>query len=131
MLRATRLISRIATLALVLVGLCFSDQSLAQLNCATQQCVQVRFFNNGQNRNKYCWIDDTGTVLAYSTTFAVTGYGQDSKGGTPKTQVSGWTIVVNNATHDCDTTPKPLSGTVNAYGSTVANTDFLTVCPGS
>ncbi len=93
-------------------------------NCETQQCVQLAT-NNGQKGNNV-WI--YGSIAnAYSVSFARVGYGQDSIGGTPATEVMGFYRSASAWTADCPDL-LPVTGQGSAYNSGTTNTDFMTVC---
>lgn len=117
-----------ALLALGLLGVVVAGQSSAALNCATQQCVEVAT-NNGQVGNN-AWTPGMKSYLAYSTTYADTGYGQDSKGGTAGAKVMGFYRPVTSFTPDC-TGITPVSGTATAYGSGTQNRTFTSKCEAS
>jgi len=103
-------------------------------NCKTQQCVQVGDNNGTEGDN--CWITEkvkeNYVGRAYSTTYAAKGYGQDSKGGTPGTDVDGYYRKISSGARDCELQDVyPSSGTAVTYQPGTTNDTYKTKCAAS
>jgi len=118
-------------IAMVATLVCLQQGQSVTQNCKTQQCVQVADTPDSLGRNTTCWITVDG-ALSYSTTYAITGYGQDSLGGTAMTNVMGFVRGVSTfKAAPCLADILPATGTVTGFGTGKNAQSFNTICSGS